>query len=156
MILEIFGIAWIGVSGAGPREVWSAARFYAMGLGFETEVEDESNFNAGRREVAAQLSIRDLRHAFGRLDLHDNLPVDDHVQPMMSDGATLEPHRNAHFSCNTMSHLPEHESQRVCIDLLEEAVSQRVIDMEKRANDLSRQTFFRQSQLRGTHIHKIS
>lgn len=79
-----------------------------------------------------------------RLDLDDQLVVDDHVEPLVGELFTLVHDTNADFPPYLMTATSELSLQRHHINVLEKAEAECVVNLEKRADYGASQLLFDQ------------
>jgi hypothetical protein len=99
------------------------------------EVEQESQFQISRVEVAEELQGTVGTQAFGRFDLDYELSVDNHVERLASEWLAPEVHHYRDFPLGTMALGYQVTLEGKCIDVLSVAKSQLAVNIEKASDD---------------------
>jgi len=75
----------------------------AVSFGFLAEMENQPDFVFRRCEVSEKLTGCTRVQDFGRLDLRDDLVVDDHIEHLKAERLAAKEDRDGEFSDDTMS-----------------------------------------------------
>jgi hypothetical protein len=108
------------------------------------EVEQESQFQISRVEVAEELQGTVGTQAFGRFDLDYELSVDNHVERLASEWLAPEVHHYRDFTLGTMALGYQVTLEGKCIDVLSVAKSQLAVNIEKASDDRASEVGFEQ------------
>src|SRR5687767_15266806 len=102
-------------------------------------MEQKTNFELGRLEVTAKLTLSRFVELERGLGFHHQFLVDDHIKPLISELAPLVEDRHADFPCDSMSALSKLRLQGHHIEVLEKPKSQRIVDLVERTDHRARQ-----------------
>ena len=97
-------------------------------------MKQEANLQISSAQVVVNLSVCTLVGLIRRLDLDDQLVVNDHVKPLVRELFTLVHDTNADFPPYLMTASSELALQGHHIDVLEKAEAECVVNLEKRAD----------------------
>src|SRR5690348_3347032 len=107
-------------------------------------MEEKPYLEVHRRDVVHELQSIGVRQLMAGLHLHDYTALHEQIDAVETDRLTAEEDLDREFALHQESAPPEGDFERSLVNALEEAKAERVVDLEKCADDLPRQLLLHQ------------
>ena len=104
-------------------------------------MEEHSSRQVGCPQVVEELASRVLLQVVGGHDLDHDAIVDDHVESLLTKLPALVHHSDPNFASDLVPSRQQLALESLEVKVLEEAVSERVVNLEERTDDRIDQIF---------------
>ena len=104
-------------------------------------MEEHTSRQARCAQIVEELASRVLLQIVGGLDLDHDAIVDDHVESLLTKLPALVHHSDPNFASDLVPSRQQLTLESLEVKVLEEAVSERVVNLEERTDDRIDQLF---------------
>ena len=113
-----------------------------MESGLRSEMQEKSDLEGGRAQIAVDLPLGGPGEIGTGLDLHDDPVVHEHVEALGRERLPFVRDLDADFPAHAMSARAQLPFHRLDVHALQEPVSEDVVDLVERADDRVREIRF--------------
>jgi hypothetical protein len=108
----------------------------------KSKMQQEPNLEIGCAKIIQQLTLGDTGKLNARLRFDDEALIDDHVDSLHGEDVPLVRHVDTDLPRDVMAPLEQFTLECHNVNMLEKAESKRVVHLEERANDRTRESLF--------------